>query len=140
MAKVIVVAGLPGSGKSTYIRDNLSDIPGVDVADIYREHRERFPSYPITWEMAHSKLLRQVIQLTEDHSTVWVEGLFRPDSPSLHQLKDALKVKGVALEVIRLNASVEECFTRVVKQFNEGEISPEDTRARVRILRDIAGA
>lgn len=138
MANVIILAGPPGSGKTHYRKNVLpQNMPGVDIADVYAEHNERWPDIPIDWHMAHGQLLKEVRDLLEEHDEIWVEAMYAPGSPSLAMLLQYLKVAGVAWEIMRMDTDLQTCFARVAMQHHRGEVSAAKTKERNRILHSL---
>jgi len=138
MSHVVILAGPPGSGKTHYRRQELGDAPGVDVADIYKFHNDRWPDVPMNWEMAHGKMHRQLVELTREYELVWVEAMFVEGSPSLKALLDVLKAEGASWEIVRMDTPLEECFARVEEDFLTGRTCAAQTRKRNKLLRKLA--
>lgn len=133
MPDVIILAGLPGSGKTEYRKNNL-DMPGIDIASIYQHHRERWPDFPITWQMAHAKLRSKALELAKQHDSIWVEAIFSEGSPSLRGFVRVMENNGLECRVVRMEASIDECQARVEADLQEGRVSETESTIRKEIL------
>ena len=142
MKKVIVLSGIPGCGK-TWSRENspeLSALPFIDIADIYRIHEEKFPGYePLDWCTATLKLLRLVREILPQKNVVVVEGCFLEGRPSRNLLKEDARVGGYALEFVDIVADPEVCRQRILSQYTDGEIDWPTANTRLRVLDSITG-
>ena len=135
MAKVIVLCGPSGSGK-TYTRTHdpaLVDLPYLDIADIYREARERF-GISLDWETALSKLLRDLRVLLRQTDVVVIEGYFLPRSKSRRVLEEDARVGGYSLEYRQHYASPETCARRIMAQYEAGECTWEEADTRIKMM------
>ena len=142
MKKVIVLSGIPGCGK-TWSRENspeLSALPFIDIADIYRIHEEKFPGYePLDWCTATLKLLRLVREILPQKNVVVVEGCFLEGSPSRKLLQEDARVGGHTLEFVDIVADPEVCRQRIQAQYAAGEIDWPTANTRLRVLGSIIG-
>jgi len=135
MSHVIVLAGPPGCGKTHYRNEHLADVPGLDIADYYARHRERFPDWPVDWYSIHSHMHRDLCILMRQHPVVWVEGLFAAGSPSLAVLIRVITVEGGDYEVRRIDdVPLNVCIERVKEDYNCGRVDAVSTRARIDLL------
>lgn len=139
MSHVIILAGLPGSGKTHYRNQEFPDLPGVDVSEVYADHYKRFPEIPLDWRLAHAVLHRKVAKLMRKHDTIWVEAMFAKGSPSLSQMISCIKFQGGTYEIRRSATPIQECLERVKADYEAGRENAIRTAARVRILRNAFG-
>lgn len=138
MSHVTILAGPPGSGKTHYREEYLPQMPGIDMADIYQEHDEKYPGFSVPWDVLHRRMHTKLIQLLRKEGDVWVEGIFKMDSPSLSLLMTTLNIEGADWTVVRMDTPLEECFARVAEDFEAGRVPAQKTRKRNEILRSMA--
>ena len=129
--KVIVLSGVSGTGK-THARlhdPELKNLPCVDIADVYRE----FPEF--SWYEALPAMLKRMRKELEEHDTVIVEGYFLPGTRSRNALDTDLRVAGVDIEYRFFWAPFEVCQERIAAQWERGEISDQECRGRISLLK-----
>jgi len=128
----IILSGVSGVGK-THARLNdpeLKDLPHIDIADVYR----KFPEF--NWYEALYALLKRVREAFEGHNQVVIEGYFLPGSVSRATLQGDLKVIGATPEIRYFWAPFETCRDRIVAQWESGEISDQECKRRIELLKE----
>jgi len=119
--KAVIVTGVPGSGK-TYERmtnQELASLPFVDIADVYRDIPD------ISWDAAVSAMLVKAEKLfLEGASTVVLEGIFLPGTPSRKLLEHELEDMRVDAEFILAHRSYMACRKGVIRS-SEGKYETE---------------
>jgi predicted kinase len=111
--KIIIMQGLPGSGKSTYAAQNYPEAK-VCSADNYFMFGGEYKFDPSLLEKAFQACMRQFLWLTKhEEPTIVVDNT----NLSLWEMAPYIQVGaalGYEVEVIRANADLETCISRNV--------------------------
>ena len=130
MQRVIIMSGLPGSGK-TWKRENTPALAGLahlDIADVYT-------SLPhSSWSEVMSAFIVSLHKLLRESDTVVVEGLFLAESTTRAWLLREIRSIGAVVEEFYMNTPVETCRERVLLQNNSRQ------GVRLRLLDKLGGA
>ena len=108
--KAIVMTGVPGAGKTRYRESNLSHLPHVDIKDIYDAVGD------ISWDAAVMAMLVKAGKLFQDGaSTVVLEGVFLPGTPSRELLERELRDMRIDTRFILVHLSYWACDENIVR-------------------------
>lgn len=131
MKMIIALSGLPGSGKTTLQHGDpiLKGLPFVDIADIYAQLN------PIASADAFAELLRQASESLVTEDSVVIEATLARGSWQRPILEGYCKVKNIELSYVELNVDPEECYRRVIAQYNDVYVKAESDDERLRLER-----
>jgi hypothetical protein len=106
--RIIGIGGMPGTGKTTYRKENYPDTPFVDVADIYQKHRGTIKPLD-AWKILVLDMKRH---FDDGVSLVVVEASFtKKQTEIIYALADMF---GYSVEIIRMaDVSTAEAIRRV---------------------------
>jgi len=106
---IIVLWGVPGSGKTHLYNEKYSHLPHCDVADVY----EGIPG--IDWDSAAYIVATDA----KGYEDAVIEGLYLPGTPSRQKLE--MYLRGEQVEWIQCHAPYDVCLERIKarKQSNE---------------------
>jgi predicted kinase len=131
--KIIALAGPPGAGKTRHRTTKLSDLPYLDIADIYAEHPGIEPSQALM-------LFQMDIEgALYENNTLVLEAMFRPGGQARALLSEIAHKWDAKLEIRDFSAPKEILRDRIQAQYQER--SSEDperwrryTEARLRLV------
>ena len=118
---IIVLWGLPGSGKTTYRNRHFPKLPFVDMCD-YKSG---------DWFVDIRTAFEKLLVYSND---VVMEGLFAPNSQSRQALERMAKNAGVDLRYIKIKSTPEECARRLLHAYEAGGISKTEYQNRSGLL------
>jgi len=114
--KIIVLAGIPGSGKSTLRRVEYADVPYIDMADMHSSPSNLSHS----WQEAMHLFFNEVFNHKERGTPLLiVEGIFATGSTSLRQLTGYCNSFDIDIEVRQLQAPLHLCLLRIIDDYVE---------------------
>src|SRR5688572_17634896 len=94
LAKILIVAGLPGAGKTTYLKKLLQD----RVIDSYYDDFQD-KSYEKSPEPQHSRYFRSVIKDLRHHKTVAIADIRYCIPENIYDLRDAIRAQVRSFEM-----------------------------------------
>jgi len=124
--EIIILAGIPGSGKTTLRLAEYADVPFIDMADLHASKENVSGS----WREAMHMLFNEVF----NHKglgtpALLLEGIFNPGSTSLKWVKSYCVDYNIAVEVIQLEAPLAICLQRIIADWR---IDGDDQRLAAR--------
>ncbi len=122
MNDLIIVTGLPGSGKSTYVSQNFcAETPRIDM--------RRFWADDTTWQDRMYNALLEISSLSAP--TTVIEGVFGPES-SLPGLVMTAQDMGLSVKVVVVDTPANICFAGIVDNYlKDGDVERAMARAGI---------
>ena len=110
MKRVIIMRGLPGSGKSTYVRKTFPEA-AVCAADSYFETPNGYVFNPTLISDAHKQCMRDFLEFTDTNDIVVV------DNTNMNQFEVApyvlvAEAKGFEVTIVRLVVELQTAMAR----------------------------
>jgi hypothetical protein len=125
--RVIVLTGVPGSGKTEYRERELGDLDYVDIKDVYRDHLALGGQ---SWDGAILDITTKVGKLLmKNWEPVVIEGMFLPGTPSREKLERELRDMQVDVDWVFVHRPYADCLEGI-------EAGPENDKARRRLILD----
>ncbi len=118
MKRVIIMRGLPGSGKSTYSKQTFPEA-AICSADDYFETPAGYVFNPMCIRDAHIQCMREFLEFTDTQDTVVV------DNTNLNQFEIApyvlvAEAKGFTVNILRLVVDLPTAMARNVHKVPDG--------------------
>ncbi len=112
MPKAILFIGLPGSGKTTYVRNNIRGYHIVNADAIKKTHPKWDSQYP---EKVHIWSVMEAEKMMTEYSDIGVDICM--DSGGVNnryslRILNMLKSKGYYVKIIHINTPLEICLER----------------------------
>lgn len=126
--RILVLAGVSGTGKTRYRRRHLANYPYIDIADLYKEFPSLMRGAPavITLSYRLHKLLGEHLV-----GTVVIEGYFLRGSESRATLITEAQAWGVPIHFMNFWDPLEVCEQRLRQAMENNEIASDDGEERI---------
>ena len=116
MGKLIILRGLPGSGKTTWAKDYQSEEGHEDVVRVNRDELRAMLHGRRPWDIVDERLTRQVRDacITTALAQGWTVIADDTNLEAYHisELEALVQAQGATVEVVTLTPSLEECIRR----------------------------
>lgn len=130
MKKVTIMRGLPGSGKSTYLKDNVPVSPqAVCSADHFFQVGEEYKFDPSKIALAHQDCLRKFVNLVTSGQDTYNHVAVDNTNCQLWEMMPYITVAeahGWEVEIIECWAETEECIKDNVHSVPEAAIRSKE--------------
>jgi len=114
--KIIILAGIPGSGKTTLRLAECPDVPFLDMADLHTSKENVSGS----WREAMHMLFNEVYNHREKGTPVLLlEGIFNPGSTSLKWVESYCADYDIEIEVIQLKVPLAIALERLLADYSK---------------------
>ena len=113
--KIILLAGLPGSGKTHYRLEHLSHLPYLDMAEL--RNQVDGDGYQGWKERMHLLFNQLYNELELGTAEIVVEGIFEPDTASVKWLESYCQDRGIQIETVRISTPFIVVLGNLIKDY-----------------------
>lgn len=127
--KVILIAGLPGSGKTHLRKEKYAKLPYLDMAELRQQTESKaYDGWREAMHMLFNQLYNEQGMGTRE---IVVEGIFEPNTASLKWLEGYCQDHKIELEIVRVTTPFANALVRMVEDYR---VDHDEERLKGRVF------